>query len=79
MYQMLDEKLVKEIEKLTTTEYEKFGIAVKCDGIEGMLRDLVSEIHRLEEKYEELEEDLKENYRPISISEQVGISDRDFI
>jgi peptidoglycan hydrolase CwlO-like protein len=79
MYQMLDEKLVKEIEKITMTEYEKYGIAVKCEGIEAMLSDLVSEIHHLEERYEELEEDLRENYKHITVSEQVGISDRDFI
>ena len=31
------------------------------------------------EELERLEQDLKDNYRPIPVSEQYGISDRDFI
>lgn len=41
--------------------------------------ELYSEYEELEEELEKIEEDLKENFKPIPVSEQVGISDRDFI
>lgn len=43
------------------------------------LEDLDDEIEYLKEAYVRLEEDVNENYRAIPVSEQVGISDRDFI
>lgn len=41
--------------------------------------DLYSEYESLQEELEDLEKDLEENYRPIPVSEQYGISDRDFM
>ena len=43
------------------------------------LEDLDDEIEYLKEAYVRLEEDVNENYRAIPVSEQYGISDRDFI
>ena len=43
------------------------------------VEDLDDEIEYLKEAYVRLEEDVNENYRAIPVSEQVGISDRDFI
>ena len=42
------------------------------------LEDLYFDVERLEEELKGLEQDIEDNYRPIPISEQVGISDRDF-
>lgn len=52
---------------------------ISIDDLIGCIEDLDSEVERLKEKYEDLEKDLEDNYRPIPISEQVGISDKDFI
>ncbi len=41
--------------------------------------DLYSNYLNLQEELEDLKQDLEDNYRPIPVSEQVGISDRDFI
>lgn len=38
-----------------------------------------SDILELKEEISRLKQDIEDNYRPIPISEQVGISDRDFI
>lgn len=38
-----------------------------------------AEVNHLEEKIEDIEQDMRDNYRPIPVAEQVGISDRDFI
>ena len=45
----------------------------------GLCEDLYYENKRLQEKLDDLEEDLQENYIPKSKSEQYGISDSDFI
>lgn len=39
----------------------------------GVIEDLDLDVYRLNEKYEDLERDLEDNYRPISISEQIGL------
>ena len=44
-----------------------------------VIEDLDGEIEHWKEKYQDLEEDLRENYKPIPYAEQVGVSDRDFI
>ena len=44
-----------------------------------LYEDLYSDYEELQEELERLEEDLRENHRPIPVSEQVGISDSDFI
>lgn len=43
------------------------------------IEDLESELINKTEELENLEQDLKDNYKPIPISEQVGINDNDFI
>lgn len=80
-YEILD-----RVHKITSTDYEiKWFNAENIEGYidpEGllcMIEDLLYEIDYLQEKYEDLEADLRENYRPIPYAEQVDISDRDFI
>lgn len=38
-----------------------------------------AEVNHLEEKIEDIEQDIQDNYRPIPVAEQVDISDGDFI
>lgn len=49
------------------------------DEIIEIIENLESELHIKKEELENLEQNLKDNYRPIPYAEQVGISDRDFI
>lgn len=44
-----------------------------------VIEELESNLYEANEKLNELERDLRDNYKPISFAEQVGISDRDFI
>ena len=44
-----------------------------------VITDLDSDVTYLKEKIEDMEQDIQDNYRRISVSEQVGISDKDFI
>lgn len=47
--------------------------------IEGMLEDLLLEITERDEKIEDIIKDREDNYRPIPLEEQLGISASDFI
>lgn len=52
---------------------------VSIEELLATIEDLDSEIENWKEKYEDLEEDLRENYKPIPYAEQVCVNDRDFI
>ena len=52
---------------------------VSIETLLATIEDLDGEVENWKEKYEDLEEDLRENYKPISYAEQVCVSDRDFI
>lgn len=52
---------------------------VSIEQLLGTIEDLDGIIENWKEKYEDLEEEIKENYRPIPYSKQVGVSDRDFL
>lgn len=44
----------------------------------GIIEDIESELHSLQEEYDDFKQNVEDNYKPISYAEQVGISDRDF-
>lgn len=73
----IDYSLKKNIEKIV--DYEIEPMTLKEDDVISILEDLVSNYHILKEKFEDYKKDIEDNYKPISIAEQVGISDRDFI
>ena len=79
---------LKEIEKeISETfdellEFWEMKYQKKCEECEILRSDkeeLEYHIEVLEEKIKKIERDRDENYRPIPISEQLDISDRDFI
>lgn len=52
---------------------------VSIEELLATIEDLDGEIEHWKEKYEDLEEDLRDNYRAIPYNEQVGVYDSDFI
>jgi hypothetical protein len=44
-----------------------------------IIENMESELHNLQEEYDDFKQNVEDNYKPISYAEQVGISDRDFI
>ena len=81
-YYLLNEKelkIFKEIEEKTNTSYEIENNLLPLENVMGIVEDLLSEINSLNEKLEDLENDVRENYRPIPEAEQYGIGDEDFI
>lgn len=68
--------LYDRVSNLTWTDYEGIEkgekVYVEEEVIESMLLDLIVEIDRLKEKYEDLENDVEENYKRIPVKDQIG-------
>lgn len=82
MYYMLDEKeleIIKKASKMTYTDYQLKGNSFPMDSFISIVEDLMCEIDHLQEELEDMERDMNDNYRPLSIAEQVGITEKDFI
>lgn len=48
------------------------------DDLIELLEDVVNEYERLQEEYEDYKRNVEDNYKPIPVSEQYGISEREF-
>lgn len=72
MYLELDKKIIDKIEEITCTDYERKGDYIPVENIENMIKDLLYEIDRLNEKIEDMENDIRDNYRLISNEEMYG-------
>jgi hypothetical protein len=79
MYLKIDEAALKKIQEITMTDYEAEGSFLPSDAVNDIIEDLLLEIDRLQEKYEDLEQNLEENYKPIPVSEQYGVTNHDFL
>ena len=89
---LIDQELYEIINKFTGVDYEgnfkKDGwygtdepnYIVSDDSILAMLEDLIWEIEHLKEKYEDLQEDVKENYeiKKFNPYNEYGVSPQDF-
>lgn len=49
------------------------------DEILGIIEDMEDEIDYLKEKISDMEDDIRDNYKPIPLAELYGVSDKDFI
>lgn len=72
-------EMIKKIERITLSDYKLIGDFVPSESLMIIIEDLYVELEKEREKNADLRQDIKDNYRPISIAEQVGISDRDFV
>ena len=72
MYLELDKKIIDKIEEITCTDYKRKGDYIHAENIDSMIYDLLCEIDRLNEKIEDMENDIRDNYRPISNEEMYG-------
>lgn len=73
----IDYNLKNDLEEIVGYKIEP--MTLQEDDVISLLEDLVGKYRILEEELENTKQDLEDNYRPVPISEQVGISDRDFI
>lgn len=74
-YEKLDKEeveLVKDIAKLTMTDYEISGDFIPADSWKILAKDLLLVVDRLKEKLEDCEQDKKDNYIPRPMSDYTG-------
>lgn len=71
---------IKEVSKITFTEYEVQGNFISGDTLLAALEDLLVSYHAKEEELEDLQKEISENYelKPRSMYEEYGISEHDF-
>lgn len=52
---------------------------ISVEDLLGKCEDLIDELEYVQEEFEDFKRDVEDNYRPVSVTEQLDISDRDFI
>lgn len=72
------ERIMINLEEDFCRRYFKKDIVSLSEILEKLV-ELDEEVDKIKEAYQELENDVRDNYRPIPVTEQVGISERDFI
>ncbi len=75
----LDYVLIDKKESLILSQLYEDKESVSVADILSLLEYQQTVINELEEENRNLKQDMEENYRPIPLAEQYGISDRDFI
>lgn len=72
---------IKQVEKLTCTDYDLVGDFIPGDSLMSAIEDLLVEIHNLQEKVTDLENDIENNYKLKNINpyDEYGVNERDFL
>lgn len=72
-YTSIDKKLYDKIEKLTATSFGGFcredEMLLKTEDLIEMLENLAIEVEIRQEQYDDLKQDLQDNYRPLTPKE----------
>ena len=81
MFYKIEEEKLKEITRITMGDYEAKLNYIPSENIINIIEDLLCEIHNMEEKIKDMEQDIENNYELKNVNpyEEYGISERDFI
>lgn len=70
--------IINKVHKITLTDYEikwfdaeNINGYIESDVLLNIIQDLICEIEHKEEEIEDIKQDIKSNYRPLTIAEQV--------
>lgn len=81
MYRVLDEKdllLLDRVKKITGQSYVENN-QIEVDKMLDIIQDLVAEVGRIQEELEDLQNDVRDNYKRIRNNEMYDINDNMFI
>lgn len=72
---------IKEISKITLTDYELKGNLIPVDSLVSALEDMLVEYHNKEYEIEELKQDIEDNYelKKVDPYTEYGVSESDFL
>ena len=71
---IINKELANKIKSKTLNEYGikiEYKVYLEQNDVLSIIEDLLVEIGNLEEKYEDLERDMQDNYKHIPIEEQI--------
>ena len=74
-YEKLDKEeleMIKNISKLTMTNYEITGDFIPVDSWKSLAEDLLYELDKLQEEFDDYKEFVKDNYIPRPMSDYTG-------
>lgn len=72
-------KTMKKVENITHTDYKIKDNFIKTDYLVNAIDELLREIYRLNREYKDLKQEIQDNYKPISIQEQIDYNEKDFL
>ena len=83
LYMSLNKKELERLEKvsdITEIDYEIKDSAIPVDSLNCAIQDLLCAYNRLEEKYEDLKQNVEDNYvyRKLNPYKEYGVSESDF-
>ena len=64
-----EEELIENLSNETGVDYELIGDMFPMESFIPLLKDLQFELERYKEKYEDLKQNLEDNYRPVTNKE----------
>ena len=72
---------IKEVEKITYSDYEVVGNFIPVESLLYALIDMLGEYHNKEEELEDLKQNIEDNYKPRYDNkyQEYGLSERDFL
>ena len=71
-------EVLERVEDIMGTDYGRNGNYIQLEKLIAVIEDLEYEVHRLEEKIEDREKDIEDNYEPVSPYKMYGINESDF-
>lgn len=77
MFLEIEDGIKEEIERLIGNKYKNNFL--NYDDVIGLIEDLIYELKKATEEYEELKGNIDTYYKPISPAEYYEISDKEFI
>ena len=66
-------EVLERVEDIMGTDYGRNGNYIQLEKLIAVIEDLEYEVHRLEEKIEDRERDIEDNYEQIPVSRQYGV------
>lgn len=72
-------EMLKKVSSITNTDYELKGNFIPIDSLVNALDDMLVEYNQKLEEIEDMERDIEDNYRPVSLKEQYGICEVEYL
>lgn len=76
----LDDKeleIIKKAQEITCIDYEVEDNLIPAGNFIGIIEDLISEIDRIQEEFDDFKHDVKDNYEPVPYEKQIGYNPYD--